>query len=143
MEPLRTRLRGPWRLAVLQASMEPDIKAGDWLLVVPTTDRWPRRGTVIAFHEPDSGSLSIKRVAATPGDRVPFRDGYLELADDEAWLVSDATAEMTEAAGLGPPIDSRSYGPVPVSLLVGRVWFRYAPLRRLGPIRRRPPAPPG
>ncbi|HET7495424.1 MAG TPA: S26 family signal peptidase [Candidatus Limnocylindrales bacterium] len=130
-------------MAVVQASMEPTIGPDDWLLVDPTTDRWPRRGTVVAFREPDSGTLSIKRVGATPGDRVPFRDGYLELADDEAWLVSDATTEMTEAAGLGAPIDSRSYGPVPVSLLVGRVWFRYAPLRRLGPIRRRPPAPRG
>ena len=34
----------------------------------------------------------------------------------------------------------RRYGPVPVALLVGRVWFRYAPLRRFGRIRR--PRPP-
>ena len=32
------------------------------------------------------------------------------------------------AAGLGEPVDSRRYGPVPVELLVGRAWFRYAPL---------------
>ena len=31
------------------------------------------------------------------------------------------------AAGLGEPVDSRRYGPVPVELLVGRAWFRYAP----------------
>ena len=30
------------------------------------------------------------------------------------------------AAGLGEPVDSRRYGPVPVELLVGRAWFRYA-----------------
>ena len=58
------RLRGPWRLAIAQASMEPTIRAGDWLLVDPTTDRWPRRGTIVAFHEPDGGALSVKRVAA-------------------------------------------------------------------------------
>ncbi len=112
--------------------MEPAIREGDWLLVDPTTARWPRRGTIVAFHEPDGGSLSIKRVAATPGDRVPFRDGYLELADDEAWLVADADATITAAAGLGEPIDSERFGPVPVELLVGRVWFRYGPLRRIG-----------
>ena len=116
--------------------MEPAIREGDWLLVDPTTDRWPRRGSIVAFHEPDSGALSIKRVAGTPGDRVPFRDGYLELADDEAWLLADASAAMTEEAGLGAPFDSRSFGPVPVALLVGRVWFRYAPLRRIGRTRR-------
>jgi signal peptidase I len=112
--------------------MEPAIREGDWLLVDPTSTRWPRRGTIVAFHEPDSGALSIKRVAGRPGDRIPFRDGYLELADDEAWLIADAGAATTTAAGLGDPIDSRSYGPVPVALLVGRVWFRYGPLRRIG-----------
>jgi signal peptidase I len=112
--------------------MEPAIREGDWLLVDPTSTRWPRRGTIVAFHEPDSGALSIKRVAGRPGDRIPFRDGYLELADDEAWLIADADPATTADAGLGDPIDSRSYGPVPVALLVGRVWFRYGPLRRIG-----------
>jgi signal peptidase I len=112
--------------------MEPTIRPGDWLLVDPTTARWPRRGTVVVFHEPDTGALAIKRVGGTPGSRVPFRDGYLELADDEAWLVADADAALTAAAGHGEPIDSNRYGPVPVALLVGRVWFRYAPLRRIG-----------
>lgn len=112
--------------------MEPTIREGDWLLVDPTTARWPRRGSIVAFHEPDSGVLSIKRVAGTPGDRVPFRDGFFELADDEAWLVADATPASTAAAGLGEPLDSKSFGPVPVALLVGRIWFRYGPLRRIG-----------
>jgi signal peptidase I len=31
-----------------------------------------------------------------------------------------------------PSVDSRRYGPVPIELLVGRAWFRYAPLRRIG-----------
>ena len=116
--------------------MAPAIEPGDWLLVDPTIVRWPRRGTVVVFREPDGGALAIKRVAAGPGDRVAFAQGYLELADDEAWLLSDATSEATAALGFGEPIDSRSYGPVPVELLVGRAWFRYAPLRRLGRIAR-------
>lgn len=114
--------------------MRPNIEAGDWLLVDPTVTRWPRRGSVVVFREPDGESLAIKRVAAGPGDRVPFEDGFLELAEDEAWLVSDASLEETEAAGFGPPIDSRRYGPVPLELLVGRAWFRYAPWRRVGTI---------
>ena len=116
--------------------MSPAIADGDWLLVDPTIDHWPRRGTVVVFREPDDDTLAVKRVAAGPGDTVPFADGYLELADDEAWLVSDATPEVTAAAGFGDPIDSRQYGPVPLELLVGRAWFRYAPLRRLGRIPR-------
>lgn len=125
--------------------MRPAVEPGDWLLVDPTVTRWPRRGSVVVFREPDGDSLAIKRVAAGPGDRVPFAEGYLELADDEAWLVSDATADETAAAGFGEPIDSRRYGPVPVNLLVGRAWLRYAPVRRIGRIPRarqvaRPPA---
>ena len=112
--------------------MEPAIASGDWLLLDPTTVRWPKRGTIVAFHEPDGGALSVKRVAARPGDRVPFEGGYLELADDEAWLLADASDERAAEAGSGPPIDSRRYGPVPVALLAGRVWFRYCPWRRIG-----------
>jgi signal peptidase I len=122
--------------------MEPAIREGDWLLIDPTTVRWPRRGSVVAFHQPDTGDLAVKRVGGTPGDRIPFREGYLELADDEAWLIADANESTTAGAGYGAPIDSDRFGPVPVELLVGRVWFRYAPVRRLGPIRRRPVSPP-
>jgi signal peptidase I len=123
-------------VAVAEASMLPAIATGDWLLVDPTIARWPRRGTVVVFREPDDGDLAVKRVAAGPGDRVAFADGYLELADDEAWLLSDATTEMAAAAGFGEPIDSRQYGPVPLDLLVGRAWFRYGPVRRIGRIGR-------
>ena len=116
--------------------MLPAIEPGDWLLVDPTVRRWPRRGTIVVFAEPDSGELSIKRVAAAPGDSVPIGGGYLRLREDEAWLASDADAARTGAAGFGNPRDSRQFGPVPLELLVGRAWFRYAPVSRFGPIRR-------
>ena len=123
--------------------MAPAIAPGDWLLVDPTVARWPRRGSVVVFREPDGDALAIKRVAARPGDRVAFALGFLELADDEAWLLSDATRDDTAALGFGDPIDSRVYGPVPLELLVGRAWFRYAPLRRIGRVGRNPrPAEP-
>jgi len=114
--------------------MRPAIEPGDWLLIDPTTASWPRRGSVVVFREPDSDVLAIKRVAATPGDRVPYADGYLILGADEAWLLSDAPDAELMAAGLGEPVDSRRYGPVPVELLVGRAWFRYAPFGRVGRI---------
>ena len=116
--------------------MAPAIEPGDWLLVDPTTIRWPRRGSVVVFREPDGDTLAVKRVAAGPRDRVAFAQGYLELADDEAWLLSDASRDEAAVRGYGDPIDSRVYGPVPVELLVGRAWFRYAPVRRIGRITR-------
>lgn len=114
--------------------MLPGIAPGDWLLVDPTTRRWPRRGSLVVFRTPDTGELAIKRVAGRPGEVVPFAEGYLRLGGDEAWLVSDADAATTEAAGYGSPVDSNRFGPVPLELLVGRAWFRYGPWGRIGPL---------
>ena len=112
--------------------MLPAIAPGDWLLVDPTPASWPRRGSIVVIREPDTDELAIKRLAAGPGDTVPFAGGRLRLAEDEAWLVSDASPAAAVAAGHGEPRDSRRYGPVPLELLVGRAWFRYAPRRRIG-----------
>ena len=112
--------------------MLPAIHPGDWLLLDPTTNRWPRRGSIVVFREPETGELSIKRVAGGPGDWVPFEEGYLHLGQGEAWLISDADEETCAAADFGAPIDSRRYGPVLLEHLVGRAWFRYAPLSRIG-----------
>ncbi len=122
--PVWRRLRhGVWRVSVEEASMAPALHAGDWLLLDPTASRWPRRGSIVVFHEPGADILAIKRVAAHPGDRVRIQAGILHLADDEAWLLGDNAAVS---------VDSRRYGPVPLSALVGRAWFRYGPIRRLG-----------
>jgi signal peptidase I len=123
---------------VAEASMLPAIAPGDWLLVDPTVRRWPKRGSIVVFREPETGALAVKRIAGLAGDRIPFAGGYLILADDEAWLAADATADIARAAGFGAPIDSNRFGPVPVELLVGRAWFRYGPPGRMGPLGRRP-----
>lgn len=129
--PLRD---GPWRVAVVEGSMRPTIRPGDWLLVDPIVRRWPRRGSIVVFREPESDLLAIKRIAAGPGDAVSGvrvtdpetgRDVEvtIRLTPDEAWLLGDDPAVS---------VDSRRYGPVALERLVGRVWFRYAPLRRIG-----------
>src|SRR6476469_232759 len=74
---LAERARGPWRVVVSEASMAPTIEPGDWLLVDPTTARWPRRGAIVVFREPDSDLLAIKRVAGRAGDRVQLDAGHL------------------------------------------------------------------
>lgn len=139
MSSFGERLRGPWRVVVSEASMAPTILPGDWLLVDPTTARWPRRGTIVVFREPDSDLLAIKRVAAGPGERVELDEGHLILAADEAWLLSDAPDAELLAIGAGRPVDSRRYGPVALGALVGRAWFRYGPLARIGRLSGLPP----
>jgi signal peptidase I len=131
---LRDRLRGPWRVVVEEGSMLPSIRPGDWLLVDPTVFGWPRRGSVVLFRDPLDGGISIKRVAARSGERVPFEGGFLRLGPDEAWLIGDATQAEAAAAGFGAPIDSNRFGPVTVDALIGRVWFRYGPPGRIGRI---------
>ncbi len=127
--------------------MLPTIEPGDWILVDPTTRRWPRRGTIVVFREPGSELLAIKRVAGRPGDWVPFADGWLQLADDEAWLLSDAAVvdpaanDDLDHPGDGAPINSRRYGPVSVTALVGRAWLRYWPPPRVGLLGKAPARP--
>ncbi len=106
--------------------MLPAIEPGDWLLVDPTGRRWPRPGSVVVFREPESELLAIKRVEARSG-HVHVEQGLLELAPGEAWLVGDHD---------GHSRDSRAFGPVGFERYVGRAWFRYGPLRRLGLLRR-------
>jgi signal peptidase I len=132
--PLRDRLRGPWRVVVSEASMAPTIEPGDWLLVDPTTGRWPRVGSIVVFREPDTDLLAIKRIAGGPGDDVRLDAGHLVLGPGEAWLLSDASTAELVSRGFGEAVDSRRYGPVPVELLVGRAWFRYGPIGRIGRI---------
>ncbi len=118
--------------------MVPAIAPGDWLVVSPLPTRWPGVGSVVVFREPLGETLSIKRIAARGGDRVRYAGGYLVLDQDEAWLLSDADEKAAAAVGSGPPIDSQRYGPVDAASLVGRVLFRYWPLRRIGRIARGP-----
>ena len=114
--------------------MVPAILPGDWLVVSPLRTRWPGIGSVVVFREPLGETLAIKRVAARGGERVPYAGGFLVLDEREAWLLSDADEKAAAAVGSGPPIDSQRYGPVGAESLVGRVLFRYWPLRRIGRI---------
>jgi len=117
--------------------MRPAIEPGDWLLVDPVVRGWPRRGSVVVFLEPGSGLVAIKSGGARPGDTVqniPVTDPAtgehirvsVRLPEDEAWLLGDDTARS---------IDSRRYGPVSLDRVIGRAWFRYAPVPRIGRLR--------
>ena len=114
---------GMWRVAVVDDSMAPVVLPGDWLLLDPTARGWPRAGALVVFREPESDLLGIKRVAAQGGTHVRVEEGLLHLEPDEAWLLGVAADRS---------VDSRRYGPVRFDRFVGRVWFRYAPLGRIG-----------
>jgi nickel-type superoxide dismutase maturation protease len=105
------------RLEVVGTSMAPALEPGDRLVVVGMPwfpPSWPRPGHVVAVGDPrDPRRLLIKRVRAVHHD-----DGTLEV-------VGDAAEAST---------DSRTFGPVPRSSIVGRAVYRYAPTGRRGPL---------
>jgi nickel-type superoxide dismutase maturation protease len=91
--------------------MEPALRDGDWLLVVPLR-RAPRVGEVVLARDPRVRErLVLKRVAAVTAAACT--------------LLGDRPEAST---------DSRAFGPVPLGDVVARAVFRYAPIRRAGPV---------
>ena len=105
----RPSLRAPLlRVSVAERSMEPALRPGDWLLVRRT--RRIRAGQIVlARHPGRPDMLIVKRAARRMEGDGEVGGGW--------WLESD-----NPAAGA---VDSRRFGPVPASLIVGRVLLRY------------------
>ena len=130
--------------------MEPSFRSGD-LVLVGTIRRGPiARGDVVVLRNPrEPDARDLKRVVGLPGESIRFADGSLyidgthlpepylgglpasigiersewTLAGDRYFVLSDNRARGT---------DSRHYGPVPRDVILGRVWRRAWPPRRLG-----------
>jgi signal peptidase I len=145
---------------VQQHSMDRTFAQGDYVLVDRLSHLWSpyARGQVVVFGAPASTRLNepfIKRVIGIGGDTVEVRDGQVfvnGVALDEPYLFqNDAhVAEPTVASGdqsrwvvpagelfvMGDhrqvSEDSRVFGPIPVSSVIGRGLVRYWPLGELG-----------
>ncbi len=104
--------RGPLsRFAVEGPSMEPAYRPGDRLLVnrLAYLRRPPAPGEAVVIRDPEQPDrLLLKRVAAAPDDPP--------VAPDRIYVLGDNAVESR---------DSRQFGPLPRSAIVGRVWHRY------------------
>jgi len=125
-------------------SMFPTLRGGDVVLVErmgPALGRDDiRRGDIVEFTSPEDGKRTIKRVMGVAGDSVAIRDSVFELEgvpveepyvdhesidalytprvvvpDGHVYLLGDRRANS---------IDSRVYGPVPLSAVDGTVVMR-------------------
>lgn len=104
-------LRVPTRIAVSGPSMLPTLAPGDHLLVRRT--RHVDRGDLVVFFDPQFiRRLLVKRVAAVR------REG-LEVSGDNP----------------GASRDSKDFGLVPPTCVLGIAWYRYAPASRVGRVR--------
>ena len=94
------------RVRIVGPSMEPAVHNDDWWLVRRTTD--VRAGDVIALVHPHRpGLVIVKRIVS---------------AETSGWWVEGDNASASE--------DSRQFGAVPRSHVIGRLSWRYRPLLR-------------
>ncbi len=151
--PVRYFLIQPFN--VRGASMEPNFYDNEYLIIDELSYRFrePVRGEVVVFRPPlDPGEYYIKRVIGLPGETVEITDGHVYLSNaaypnrvelKEPYLDDLSTQgkkKVTLAADeymvLGDnrdeSLDSRSFGPIKRSAIVGRAWVRGLPISRAG-----------
>ncbi|XP_020181861.1 uncharacterized protein [Aegilops tauschii subsp. strangulata] len=91
------------------------------------------RGEVVVFVSPaDHRSRTIKRLIGLPGDwiSVPDKEEIRQIPEGHCWVEGDNGSASW---------DSRSYGPVPLGLVQGRVTHVVWPPSKMGRVDKRVP----
>lgn len=95
--------------------------AGDFVHV----NKWYRRGRdcrvgdmVVAAKPTDPAQFVSKRITGMPGDQILVDpsvnlDTYITVPQGHCWLTGD---------NLNVSLDSRSYGPLPLALIKGKIF---------------------
>ena len=157
---IQTFVAQPFR--VEGASMEATLMPDQYLLIDKLSPHWApyARGDIVVLQPPPlyedpGGTPFIKRVVGLPGDVVALHDGNVYVNGREVdepyvfdvggvrqptnatpggaseWLVPQGSlfvlGDHRQASA-----DSRSFGPVDISRVIGRAWLRYWPLATFG-----------
>lgn len=153
---IQTFVAQPYK--VQQSSMETTLLPDQYVLVDKLTPRFSpyERGDIVVFDPPPNwaganGVPFIKRVIGLPGDHVELRDGRVYVngtALDEPYIYKENGVPVTTEPSTGGPSDwlvpqgellvmgdhrdnsedSRTFGPVEISSVIGRAWLRYWPI---------------
>ncbi len=134
------------------ASMEPNFQENNYLIIDELTYRFrePKRGEVAVFRYPnDPSTFYIKRIMGLPGENVDVANGTVSIdgdtLDETAYIKSMETSNDIHITlepgkyfvmGDNRPnsYDSRSWGPLDRSLIVGRALVRLYPFGKIGVI---------
>lgn len=133
-------------------SMEPNLHDNQRLIIEKISYRFhpPRRGDVVVLRLPNRTSDPlIKRVVGLPGETVEITDGRVLINGqvlDEPYLnqytyqgmpprVVPPNQVFVLGDNRGFSNDSRAFGFVPFSDIIGRAWFRYWPPLEIGLVR--------
>lgn len=143
------------------ASMEPNFYDREYLIIDEISYRFeaPERGDIVVFRYPhDPREYFIKRVIGLPGETVELKDGQVYIHNQEhpdgellvepyineaiktySYTVDKVNVGADEYYVLGDnrlaSKDSRSFGPVNKSFIIGRVFLRGWPFERAGLIK--------
>ena len=116
-------------------SMMPTLEVGDQILVTRYFGGEPERGDVVVFRSPFDDELMVKRVIGLPGDLVDSRLGRVRIGGytlPEPYVLREASSGAIDQQVVpqesyfvlgdnrDDSLDSRSWGVVPRSLIVGR-----------------------
>jgi len=151
--PIRYFLFQPF--FVRGASMEPDFLNGDYLIIDEISYRLddPERGNVVVFRSPqDTSQFFIKRIIGLPGETIELSGNQVIIRNaerpsgfilDESEYLSDSQhtsgnlrikMDDNEYFVMGDnrlqSSDSRRWGPVNESYIIGKAIFRAFPFSR-------------
>lgn len=140
------------------ASMEPTFNSGDYIFTSKVTYkmRSPQRGDVIVFNSPKNADIEyIKRIIGLPGDKIVIKEGAVSVNNtvlNEPYIAArtplwengfikegvefTVPKEHLFVMGDNRPrsSDSREFGPIPISSVIGQVFYRYFPSNKMGSI---------
>ena len=152
--PVRTFLIKPFY--VKGASMEPNFYDHQYLIIDEISYRFsdPERGDPVVFRFPlDPRQFFIKRVIGLPGEKIGIENGQVTITNsaypegivlEENYLEASTKTIGSVEVQLGEieyfllgdnreaSLDSRIFGPVSRSFIVGRTFLRGWPLNQFG-----------
>lgn len=94
-------------------SMLPTYRDGSFIPVLLTPNQQFDRGDVVVIeYQGETKIRFVKRLTGLPGDTVVFKDDSLTLDVEEYFVEGDNSSFST---------DSRNYGPIKQSQIIGKV----------------------